>query len=92
MKTLKKKFDGTWRSKGSLLGPLLYKFFLTDLFLTINDKDIASYVDYNISYVVADYVDDLVRSWEDTSIPSFQCFDNYLLKLLFQIVSFFKNL
>ena len=87
MKTLKKKFDGTWRSKGSLLGPL----FLTDLFLMINDKDIASYVDYNISYVVVDYVDDLVRSLEDTSIPSFQCFDNYLSKLLFQIVSFFKN-
>ena len=65
-------------SEGSILGPLLCKIFLGDQFLMINDIDIKSYVDYNISYVVADCVDDLVKSLQNTSIRSFQGFDNYL--------------
>ena len=77
-------------SEGSVLGPLLYKIFLADLFLIINDIDNKSYVDYNTSYIVADYVGDLDKSLQNTSITSFQGFASYLLKVLFQIVSFFK--
>ena len=37
-----------------MLGQLLLNLSLADLFLIINDADVASYVDDNIPYIIAD--------------------------------------
>ena len=39
---------------GSILLPLLFNVFLGDLFFTVSDMDIASYVDDNTPYMIAD--------------------------------------
>ena len=53
--------------QGSILGPLLFNVFLVDLFFTVNDIDIASYVDDNTPYMIADNVDGLITSLEQAS-------------------------
>ena len=55
-------------------------FFLADLFLTVNDFDIARYADDNIPYMIADNVDDLATSLEQASNGFFEWFKNNLLK------------
>ena len=66
--------------QGSILGPLLFNVFLVDLFFTVNDIDIASYVDDNTPYMIADNVDDLITSLEQASNGLFEWFKNNLLK------------
>ena len=51
----------------SILGPLLFNIFLTDLFFIIEDTDIASYVDDNTPYVIADNIDGVIKSLEEVS-------------------------
>ena len=66
--------------QGSVLGPLLFKIFLADLFFIVNDIDIETYADDNAPYVIADNTDDLIKSLEEASTVSLQWFDNNLLK------------
>ena len=49
-------------TQGSILGPLLYNIFLADLFFIMSNIDIASYADDNTSNIVADNIDDLIKS------------------------------
>lgn len=58
--------------QGSLLGPLLLKPFICDLFLTIKDIDIASYADDNIPYCSYDKFDDVVARLEKLLRISFK--------------------
>ena len=37
-------------------------------------------MDYNVPYIVADNIDDLIKSLEEASVALFQRFDNSLLK------------
>ena len=65
--------------QGSILRPLLFSIFLADLSFNISDIDIGSYAD-NMSYIVADNTDDLIKSFEEASAVILHCFDNNLLK------------
>ena len=46
--------------QGSILGPLLFNIFLTDLFFIANSMDIANYADDNIPYATANDIDSLI--------------------------------
>ena len=54
--------------------------FLADLFFTVNDIDIASYVDDNTPYMIADNVGGLITSLEQASNGLFEWLKNNLLK------------
>ena len=66
--------------QGSILGPLLFNIFLTDLFFILNDVDIASYADDNTPYVIADEINGVITSLEQKSRALFEWFENNLLK------------
>ena len=66
--------------QGSIRGPLLFNIFLADLFFTLNDVVIASYADDNTPYVIADDINGVITSLEQTSKALFEWFENNLLK------------
>ena len=51
--------------QGSTLGPLLFNVFLIDLFIKIEDFDIASYVDDSTPYASANNMDGIAKSLEE---------------------------
>ena len=67
-------------TQGSILRPVLFNIFLTDLFFIKSHIDIATYADDNTPYIAADIIDDLIKSLEEASTTLFQWFDNNLLK------------
>ena len=66
--------------QGSILGPLLFNIFLTDLFFIANSMDIANYADDSTSYATANDIDSLITSLEEDSKSLFTWFDNNLMK------------
>ena len=66
--------------QSSILGPLPFNDFLADLFFTVNDIDITSYADDNTPYMIADNVDDLIISLEETSNSLFEWFKTIFLR------------
>ena len=65
--------------QGSILGPLLFNTFITDLF-NVNSKDIATYADDNTPYAIVNDIDSLIASPEEASKSLFTWFDNNLMK------------
>ena len=55
----------------------LVSFWLI-FFFFINNIDIAKYADDNTSYIVADNINDLVKSLEEASTALFQLYENLL--------------
>ena len=51
----------------SILGLLLFSFFLADLFFIVNSTDIANYADDNMPHATANDIDSLIASLEETS-------------------------
>ena len=66
--------------QGSILGPFLFKIFLTDLCFTLNNIEIANYADDTTPYAVSGNMDDLILSLEKSSKDLLQWFDDNLMK------------
>ena len=60
--------------QGSILGPLLFNIFISNLFLIIKGIDIASYADDNSSYCAYDNFDDVLACLEKTASDLFEWF------------------
>ena len=59
---------------------LLFNIFLCDLFLFINDIDIASYADDNIPYTVHKNPEKIIKVLENTSFDLLKWFKNNRMK------------
>ena len=66
--------------QGSILRPLLFHVFLTDLFLVSKDVDIANFADDNTPFTAANNIDDLTDSLEKASSSLFKWFKDNLFK------------
>ena len=66
--------------QGSILGPLLFKIFLADLFFIIKDIDIASYADDTTPFIVENNIENVIASLEQVSEDLFNWFKNNRLK------------
>ena len=60
--------------QGSILRPVLFNISLCDLFLIVNDIDIASYADDNTPYCTSSIQDDVEVTLKAASIKVFQWF------------------
>ena len=57
----------------------IIQYVLADLLFIISNVDIASYADDNAEYIVADIIDDLIKSLEEASTALFQFWLIYYL-------------
>ena len=51
----------------SILGPILFNIFLSDLFLVVQNVDFASYADDNTIYDAGDNIDEVMFSLQESS-------------------------
>ena len=62
--------------QGSLLGPIICNIFLSDLFLIVDDIDIANYADDNTIYKEHKNIDDLLTSLQNAAAKLFKWFSD----------------
>ena len=55
-----------------ILSPILFNMFLSDLFLIVDDVDIANYADDNSIYREHENIDDLITSSQDATAKLFK--------------------
>ena len=60
----------------SILGPLLFNIFISDLFLILNNIEIASYADDGTTYCSYQNFGDVITCLERTADDSFTWFNN----------------
>ena len=60
-----------WVPKGSILGPLFFNIFLHDLLLVMKETSFTSYAKENAPYVIAESLDEVIKSLEGGSIKLF---------------------
>ena len=57
--------------QGSVLGPILFIIFLSDLFLVVKNVDFASYADDKTIYDAGDDIDEVIFSLQESSKKTF---------------------
>ena len=67
--------------QGSILGPLLFNFFICDLFFIVNEVDFVSYADNNTPFVLGDRLDHVLYSLEKASSKPFDSFSANQIKV-----------
>ena len=66
--------------QGSILGPILFNIFLSDLFLAVQNVDFASYADDNTIYDASDNIDEVIFSLQESSEKLFKWFADNQIK------------
>ena len=66
--------------QGSILGPLLFNIFLCDLFLIMENIDIASYGDDNTPYTTENPMEKVIQKLENAAETLFQWFSDNQMK------------
>ena len=64
----------------SILGPLLFNIFLCDLFLIMENIDIASYADDNTPYTTRNSIEEVIQKLENAAKTLFQWFSDIQMK------------
>ena len=65
--------------QGSILEPLLFNLFLCDLFLIMENTDIASYADDNTPYTTGNSTEKVIQKLENAAKTLFHWFsDNHM--------------
>ena len=65
--------------QGSILGPLLFNIFVSDLSSVLSDLEFADYAD-NTTYVVKNNIRSVIKSLENTSVELFEWFSDHQMK------------
>ena len=66
--------------QGSILGPLLFNIFLCDLFLIMENIDIASYANDNTLYTTGNSTEEVIQKLENAAKTLFQWFNDNQMK------------
>ena len=66
--------------QSSILRPFLFNIFSSDLFLIVDDIDIANYADDNTIYKEHENIDDLITSLQDAAAKLFKWFSDNQMK------------
>ena len=66
--------------QGSILGPLLFNIFLCDLFLIMENIDIASYEDDNTPYTTGNSIEEVIQNLENPAKMLFRWFSDNQMK------------
>ena len=66
--------------QGSILRPLLFKIFLCNLFLIMENIDIASYADDTTLYTTGNSIEEVIQKLEEAAKMLFQWFSENQIK------------
>ena len=66
--------------QGSILGPILFIIFLSDLLLVISNTDFSSYADDNTIYDSGNSIDDVISFLQESAEKLFQWFSHNQMK------------
>ncbi len=66
--------------QGSILGPMFFNIYLSDLFLSVSDTNISNYADDNSPYACKTNIDDVITQLQEDSNKLLQWFSHNSLK------------
>ena len=67
--------------QGSVLGPLLFKIYLNDLFLLTESTNVCNFADDTTFYACDRNLNDLINRLEHGTFPATEWFENNSMKL-----------